>query len=348
LTGDPQDGRRSVTWARLLKPRRAEAREEIMPGLDVLRAALAFCVMAYHLSFQFGTSASGTHGNMIIAKIGNFGVSGFFVLSGFLLLYPGRAVKPVGRFYLSRFLRLAPLFYLVVLVDVVARLGMGPPPTPGKILENLTFAFGVIHPNDALVFGGWFVGILAIFYAVHPLLNRLQAKVGWPLLVALTAGLWWWSLGSTLHGMPPTLSIGERFNAYVAASNHLWLFGLGGLLAHLRAALSWRLPAFSSLLLLAALLLLGDQLGGPFFDHFDIMSGWVRYELCLVVAAIVFVASITATSGTRVEALLCALGKFSFGLYLLHPIFLVVVSKFLGGWPGFCLAVCLTVATAYL
>ena len=319
-----------------------------MPGLDVLRAVLAFCVMAYHLSCQFHTSDSGTHGNMIIAEVGNFSVSAFFVLSGFLLLIPGRAVKPISSFYLSRFWRLAPLFYLVVLIDIVARLGMGPAPTPRIVLENLTFAFGLIHPNDALVFGGWFIGVLAIFYAVHPPLVRLSAKAGWPALLALTAGLWWWSVDRTLHGMPSTSTIYQRFNVYVTAPNQLWLFGLGGLLAQLRARFPWRLPAPSSLLAVFALLLLGDALAGRFFDHFDILTGWVRFELCAVAAAVVFVASVAKTSNTRIEWLVRRLGGLSLGLFLLHPVFLVVVSRFLGGWPGLSLAVVLTVTTAYL
>ena len=337
-----------AAWARMFAPRRADAREDAMPGLDVLRAALACGVMTYHLSCQFGTSASGTHGNMIIAEIGNFGVSAFFVLSGFLLLAPGRAVKPASRFYLSRFWRLAPLYYLVVLIDIVARLGMGPAPTPRMVLENLTFAFGLIHPNDAMVSGGWFVGVLAIFYAVHPLLIRVLAKAGWPALLALTAGLWWWSVDRTLHGMPSTSSLYQRFNVYTAAPNHLWLFGLGGLLAELRARLRWRLPAPSSLLAILALLVLGDALAGRFSDHFDILTGWVRFELCAVAAAVVFVASVAKTSSTRIEWFVRRLGDLSLGLFLLHPVFLVVVSRFLGGWPGLSLAVALTAATAYL
>jgi peptidoglycan/LPS O-acetylase OafA/YrhL len=335
-------------WMRMLMPQRADFQNDTMPGLDALRAPLAFCVMAYHLSSRFGTFLSDTHGNMIIAKVGHFSVSAFFVLSGFLLLYPGRAIKPAADFYLSRFRRLAPLFYLVVMIDVAAHLNMGPVPTPGIVLANLTFTFGLIHPNYALVYGGWFIGILAIFYAVYPLLIRLLAKAGWPALLALTVGLWAWSVARTLNGMPMALSPDQRFTVYVTIPNHFWLFGVGGLLAHLRSRLKWRLPVLSALLGIIVMLLLGDHLGGRFSDHFVILTGWVRYAFCLIAAAIVFIASIATTLNTRFEALLCRLGDLSLNLYLLHPVFLVIVSGWIGGWRGLWLTVALTIIFAYL
>ena len=58
------------------------------------------------------------------------------------------------RFWKRRFLRLAPVFYLACALNLIFRLGMGPEPTWVRILENLTFTFGAIHPNHALVTGG--------------------------------------------------------------------------------------------------------------------------------------------------------------------------------------------------
>ncbi|HEX4845412.1 MAG TPA: acyltransferase family protein, partial [Geothrix sp.] len=94
-------------------------------GLDPLRGILALCVAVYHLSVWFALSESGSGLNIATARLGNYSVSAFFVLSGFLLFRTASWARVrkegLGRFWLRRFLRLAPLFYLVCALNVVFR-----------------------------------------------------------------------------------------------------------------------------------------------------------------------------------------------------------------------------------
>jgi peptidoglycan/LPS O-acetylase OafA/YrhL len=318
--------------------------------LDPLRGVLALCVAVYHLSVWFEVSVSGSGLNMATARLGNYGVSAFFVLSGFVLFRttPWTRVRQegLGRFWLRRFLRLAPLFYLACALNLAFHLGMGPDPTWVRILENLTLTFGAIHPNHALVIGGWYVGLVALLYFAYPALAWLQAKGGLWFLAALALGLWAWSLPSTLHGVMAQ-DPWNRFHTYVLAPNQLFLLAWGGLLAGLHATTAQRLKPKVALLL--ALPLVGVLvLPWPkFFDHLAALTGWLRYGYLLAVTALVALAAFTRDGELgRVGSVLSRLGAWSYGLYLLHPFTMKLVAPHLAGGLGFSLALGLAILAA--
>ena len=96
-------------------------------GLDTLRAAAITAVVVYHMSWDSTNKA--------FRAIGAFGWTGvdlFFVLSGYLIAgqwfakaAAGKKI-PLGRFYLRRFLRTLPNYFVVFavswLVDAPRRL----------------------------------------------------------------------------------------------------------------------------------------------------------------------------------------------------------------------------------
>lgn len=326
-----------------------------LPGLDALRGLLVLAVALYHLTVWFGLHASGTPANMAFAKAGNYGVSAFFVLSGFLLVRTtpwGRvAQEGLRAYYLRRWLRLAPVFYLAVLVNVLLGLGMGPEPRLRFLLENATLTFGLFHPNHALVAGGWFVGLVVLLYAAYPALARLLAWAppAWDLvlLALLTLALGAWSLPATLHGVLGAPQ-GARFHAYVQPGNQVFLFALGGLLAalHRRCARRLGFPAF----LVGAAVLVGLLLrpAPVFHDHLEALTGWLRYRHLALVAALVLLFALRGAWPRWIDAPLARLGLWSYGLYLAHPFFHRLVAPHLGGWPGVGLTLGLSLAAAAL
>lgn len=324
------------TWAR------AEAPEGRLPGLDALRGFLALAVMAYHLSVWTGLFEIGGRWNMAMAKLGNFGVSAFFMLSGFLLfrLTPWEAVarEGLGRFWVRRWLRLAPLFLVLAATNVVLGLGMGPEPKPQFLLENLTLTFGAIHPNHALVRGGWYVGLVVLLYAAYPALAWLRARLGWPVLAVLFAGLLVWSFGPTLQeilAFPPGSD--ARFHEYVMPRNQLFLFLAGALLAELHARMPGRLrgAAVAGIAGGAAAFL---AFQGPWFaDHLETMAGAIRYRHLAVVAFVVFVCAFQGGRPGPLGRLWARIGAWSYGTYLLHPFVHLALQGLspLRGWPLF-------------
>ena len=318
--------------------------------LDPLRGFLALCVAVYHLSVWFGLTESGSRLNMATARLGNYGVSAFFVLSGFLLFRTASWARlreeGLGRFWLRRFLRLAPLFYLACALNVAFHLGMGPEPSPRFILENLTLTFGAIHPNHALVIGGWYVGLVALLYFAYPALAWLREQGGLWFLGVLAIGLWAWSLPSTLQGVMAQ-DPWNRFHAYVMAPNQIFLLAWGGLLAGLHGATAKRLEHRVALLLAVPLVVVLVLPWPKFFDHLVALTGWVRYGYLLAVTALVALAAF-AKGGEPgpVGRLLTRLGAWSFGLYLLHPFTMKLVAPHVSGGVGFSLALGLAVVAA--
>lgn len=326
-----------------------------LPGLDALRGLLVLAVALYHLTVWSGLHPSGTPANMAFAKAGNYGVSAFFVLSGFLLVRttPWARVAQEGlrTYYLRRWLRLGPVFHLGVLVNVLLGLGMGPEPSLRFLLENASLTFGLFHPNHALVTGGWFVGLVALLYAAYPALARLLAALrpGWDLavLAAATLALAAWSLPATLHGVMGAPE-GARFHAYVLPGNQVFLFALGGLLARVHERCAWRLAPLPFLLLAALLVGLLLRPVPVFHDHLEALTGWLRYRQLALVAALVLLFALRGGWPRCIDAPLAHLGLWSYGLYLAHPFFHRLVAPHAGGWPGVGLALGLSLVAAAL
>ncbi len=309
--------------------------------LDALRGILALGVAVYHLSVWFGLTPAGSLANMALAKAGNYSVSAFFVLTGFLLArtapWATIARQGLGTWALKRLVRLAPLFWLAVLVGLMFRMGMGPEPTPRFLLENVTLTFGLFHPNHALVTGGWYVGVAVLAYLAWPAVAGLMAKVGEWILVPLVAALLLWSLGPTLGGV--MAQVGDhRFHAYVMPANQLFLVGLGALAGWAHRSTERRLghPAFLVGSALAFWILFRPF---PWFgDHLAALTGPLRYRYVACVVVLVVLAAFHRGWEGRWTRPFILLGSWSYGIYLAHPFLQRLVAPHLGGWAGLALA----------
>ena len=317
-----------------------------LDGLDALRGLLALGVAAYHLSVWFGVFPSGSQANMALAKLGNYGVAAFFLLSGCLRfrLSPWEKIarQGLGRCYLKRYLRLAPIFYLAVSFNLIFGLGMGPGPSWRMAAENFTLTFGAFHPNHALVTGGWYVGLVALCFAAYPALAWAQAKVGPLVTFAVFAALLAWSLPATLYTVPQAPQW-ERFHAYVRPGNQLFLLAGGGLLGVLHSRLAWRPQpwlAAAAILGAVALLLWNNP---RFYDHFAVLTGWLRYRYLGLVAVIVFAAALWTPPPGLLGRALGHLGAWSYGIYLLHPFLHHLVARRFEGRTAFLLAFTLSI-----
>ncbi|MBP3957673.1 acyltransferase [Gemmata sp. G18] len=136
-----------------------------------------------------------------IAAAGGEGVQLFFVVSALTLFLSfdsrrGTQARPLTAFFLRRFFRIAPLFYLAAVFYLWydARWPDAARPSAAAILATLGFVH-VWHPDWAnrVVPGGWSIGVEMEFYLLVPLLyariRRAETAVTAALVSLLAGGL---------------------------------------------------------------------------------------------------------------------------------------------------------------
>lgn len=90
-----------------------------LASLEGLRGILALSVAAHHAYcwfFYTQTAHWGTQNSILFSRFASFGVDQFFFISGFLFwrkLMKKGGIE-LGRFYISRFVRLAPVYYTCI------------------------------------------------------------------------------------------------------------------------------------------------------------------------------------------------------------------------------------------
>lgn len=324
-------------------------------SLDILRGFMALAVAVLHLSQWAGLTPHGSRLGTAIAVFGDYGVEGFFIVSGFCFFHLYGETRwtwaALKGFHLKRFFRIAPLYYAAVLASVLFH-PAGPGATPRMLAENATLTFGLFHPNHSLVTGGWSIGLEYVFYMAFPLLVVLTRRKVWLYVLAalLLALAWPW----TYRYVPSAPFAGDAiFHAYVQLPNHAFLFLLGGIVAHLRGLWRWRfsLPAFALLAtLLAVVALLPTPPRLEDFGTFAVKLGNARtFYVGLCFLMVVVFAQFDAPAHP-LRAPFVLLGDLSYSVYLLHPFALVLLAKTLpAAVPGparFALALALTLGLA--
>ncbi len=134
--------------------------------LEALRGILALMVLISHIHlirFYFGIS--NTYNNPIIYHLGRIAVSGFFVLSGYLITYSILKRREAGNwkvsgFYAARIFRIWPLYYTVILLALLV--------LPHITALQFTLPSSVTDVRTSTEYYGYFIG----FLPQVPLLDR--------------------------------------------------------------------------------------------------------------------------------------------------------------------------------
>ena len=322
----------------------------------MLRGLMALAVAFYHFTIWYPVFQPGRFMAYTAAKAGHYGVEGFFIISGFCFFHIYRAESfrgnGLGHFHLKRFLRIAPLYYLAVALNLALGLSVGPAPSGRMLLENATLTFGLFHPNHSLVLGGWSIGIEYVFYLVFPLLAWAAGKFR-PFLGLAALAMLVLSLRYTLVLVPAASMDGDmKFHTYVQLANHGFLFFLGGLTAQVRGWTRWRLASPAFLVLAAGLGLLFSRYLRNFYDHFVVLEGPPRYAFAFLCLGMVALFAFRDFPPSRLKRAGLFLGEISYSVYLLHPFAQELLLRTLpGGLPpvlGFALGLVLTLGLATL
>jgi peptidoglycan/LPS O-acetylase OafA/YrhL len=206
-----------------------------LPVLTGLRFLAAFSVLIAHglahtLRINEGMGASLIYWT---SQFAGFGMTLFFVLSGFVIHYNYNALVTKGGIYgcgffmWARFARLYPLFFFILLIDVI----LGKPFTSFLAGDTTSFEdvlralpyfllllqswFYVPIGNNSIIYSAgtnvsltWSISTEWFFYLTYPLLALALAGLRRPLATLSTAFIWgltWTVIATSLFRQAPGL-----------------------------------------------------------------------------------------------------------------------------------------------
>ncbi len=281
-------------------------------ALDHLRALAAFLVFSWHFlhrgTIQIEYDFSPVLFPLGLIDQGHVGVALFMSLSGYLFakLLDGKQIDYPG-FLRARFMRLAPLLVVVVLVAAVWEFGNA------RIIDYARLlAHGLILPQWPN--GGWSITVEMHFYIILPLLLWLAAKdLRWlaiGVILAVIFRLWLFlEVGAIRDLVYPTI-IGriDQFVLGIAAFHcRRWFTGAHKI-------------AIATFLVFAAFYWWFDVNGGyksgPRPDLWIIMPTVEGISWAVLIA---YYDNSFKPRNTGVSAFVALAGTYSYSIYLLHP-----------------------------
>lgn len=322
---------------------KAKALPRVAPKLEWVNALRGLAILGVILchTYIYAIPGKGVTGNpwpalpallQAIAQEGRMGVQLFFIASAFTLFLSGNGShrterRPVLNFFLRRFFRIAPIYYLgIAYFGVWHHFVDGYTVTPWEVLANVFFV-NAITPEliNRVVPGGWSISVEMMFYCLVPLLVRSIRSVSAALWLICGSLFLVYGVKVVLSklGLFPSTELTNDF-LYYFLPNQLAIFGLGMLFYHLYQGTSVDQPGVASvrpgvLLACAAVVVFNNLVGIPNIG-FHFFYGVAVVLLALALSKrpyFLFVNPLTTFVGT-----------ISFSLYLVHFAVLYAAQQF--------------------
>lgn len=298
-----------------------------------------------------------------LLRWGNYGVTFFFVLSGFVLSWSARpqSTRP-STFWWRRFARIYPAHAVALLMAIPVFYSFAPDPTQWwvKPVDLVVLLFSVVllqgwFRDPAILFSGnpasWTLTCEAFFYALHPALNSALRRLGKHgaliaaaivigVAVLYRAGLF--IFPGIVPELPwPVLRLSEFIIGMTLAQAFRcgWAFGLRPLWCYLGGA---ALVSALTLLPMAAP-------AHPLVFAMLAFSNELIIILCALTIAAVASRDIRSDRSLLRSKPLVWLGDLSYSFYLVHATVIYFLREMLGlqnfGWSNLVwYAVCLALA----
>lgn len=306
-------------------------------GLNGIRAMAALGVVVSHTTlalpqfgldaFLFGAFNDGKPKGLLLA---GFGVSMFFVLSGFLITYLLLKEKEVQeidikKFYLRRILRIWPLYYVYLALCLIFMILDHQAFDTSALFFYLFYAANVpfiLGNGIGLVAHYWSLGVEEQFYMFWPWVVK-KIKNSWLVPITAASIVILVMAKLVLHVLTPN-SILE--SAIHITRFHCMMIGALGALLYYNEN-KWFLLVFDNKIAqffawIIILLVICNKY------HF---ASIIDNEIISVVTLFVIIGQINKTNRlVNLENSVCDfLGKISYGIYVIHPLIITLLAKFL-------------------
>lgn len=307
-----------------------------LEGLNGIRAMAAMAVIISHITlslhrfdldpYLFGSFDDGNPRGLDMA---GYGVSMFFALSGFLITFlllkekQDRSKINVRKFYVRRILRIWPLYYAYLLLCLVYFLIFSVDFSADVVFWYVFFGANIpfiLQSALPLLAHYWSLGVEEQFYLFWPWVVKISNSRLLYVSLILTAIL----IGTKicLHIFMPHTVVEQilevtRFQcmlmggvtAILFFSNHRWFLN----------------PATSTIVQMGCWLCLGLVA----INKFHIAS-FLDNEILAAVTCLIIVGQVTKKGLINLENnIMDFLGKISYGTYVIHPMIIMLGSKFI-------------------
>jgi peptidoglycan/LPS O-acetylase OafA/YrhL len=304
-----------------------------LSGLNGLRAIAAITVILAHTTLRleaFGLNKDIfgylENGEMRTLDFAGYGVSIFFVLSGFLITYLLLKEKQkngvnLKKFYFRRILRIWPLyyFYIIIVLLTLAFFSIDYNYSDISFYIFLSANFGFVLGHTIPFLGQyWSLGVEEQFYIFWPIVCRLKNSLLLRISIIGIVGLI--GLKTVLHIFVP----GSFFEELLHINRfHCMLMGaVGALLFYNKNAIFINISSNKLTQIISWSVYLLAML-----NQFHIAS-FLDNEIISIVTVFIIVGQVTKSSFINLEKKWANfIGRISFGLYVYHPIMIYFLSR---------------------
>lgn len=301
----------------------SNSREQWLAVQHLRALAASFVVFSHAAVYVYGEGPSTVVG--VGRILGGFGVSVFFVISGFIMAYSTRRQTPglatTGGFIHKRLVRIVPMYWIATVVIIVASREW---PHPFEVVQSALFipfrnSEGVWQP---VLHAGWTLNYEMFFYALFAagllmprVWGRLAVAVAISLLVIVGAAL-----------KPAAAAPNSLLQFYTDGILILFLCGCG--LGWLARSGAGRLPAYSAAVSMGLAVWIGIALTGLPQDvsHSGLAARLLYIALSVGVVACALLERPSPRPGPLSRAL-AFVGDGSYSVYLFHIVGLLVSAK---------------------
>ncbi|WP_281231872.1 acyltransferase family protein [Flavobacterium gelatinilyticum] len=300
--------------------------------LDWLRGLMALSIMFYHVS---GWEGFRLESDTILGRLGIYGVSIFFILSGLsmAIVYNSYIInlKTAVKFIIRRVFRIWPLLWLVCFYLFFQSRLSGEGCSLLGLIFNITTLFGFIKPSAYMATGSWSIGNEMVYYFLTPAIfscyNYSKILGNLFLFMSFIIGFFF-----SFYLLNQNINLSGQWSLYINPFNNFFLYVSG-------IAIYYNFKSIECNSVLVNFLLIGSVVAFcflPFFgDHIVLVTGIGRIlfvAICLIIVFCFYKMKINLPP--FVAKPLELLGLSTYGVYILHPVIYSFVLNFLNVKKG--------------
>ncbi|MBD1372490.1 acyltransferase [Hazenella sp. IB182357] len=301
--------------------------------INFIRGISCLLVLAVHVTatHYYGQGRTWDNLTIILNQLGRYGTPTFAVISGFLLFYQFRSKElKLISYAKSRFKKIGIPFlvwsaiYLIITVYIVRT----------DVYESfLQFIKFVLSGKS--FYHLYFIAVVMKFYIIFPFLQRIKTKKQWiftlifSLLITVSAML--------LREMNLPSSISEDIHSRSFLPIWIYYFILGGFLAFNWHGVKKMVKHFQIVwLLLGIIMLTWVILECVYLGSWNTLRWALLIQIPIYIMVVFVIFNLLSTSKRQKNKLfdyfrerIFTIGTYGFGIYLVHPLILFCMSKWL-------------------